>query len=288
MSAIIFSIGATLCWAVGDYYIQQTSRKIGIYRTFLWLSGSAALVLTPFVYTHIREGLLIRQNQIEITIAAVAGLVAGLCMFDAFRVGKLAVAEPIIAFEITLVAIFSKVIGGDSLTLPQIGLIALSTIGVLLVSTPKFTSVKKLFSEKGAKIAFASLLFMGAYDYFFATVAARSGSLFANWANALGISLLLLPLGIFFKRPANAPRATPLQLVIPLIIIDNAAWICMGFLVLYLPIALAYASTESYVGLAAVIGMLIGREKIRPHQQLGLWLSVISSAIILWTNTHVG
>ncbi len=63
-------------------------------------------------------------------------------------------------------------------------------------------------------------------------------------------------------------------------IFDNAAWVAYAVAVTTLPIALTIAITESYVALAAFLGVVWNKEKLQRHQYAGMILA-IAAAIVL-------
>lgn len=70
------------------------------------------------------------------------------------------------------------------------------------------------------------------------------------------------------------------QVLLPMSIADKAALIAYVFAMTLAPIAVATALSESYIIIAAVLGLFVNNEKIRPHQRIGL-LGAILTAIIL-------
>lgn len=61
---------------------------------------------------------------------------------------------------------------------------------------------------------------------------------------------------------------------------DNAAWISFAFAASLAPIAIVVALSESYIALAALLGLMINKEKLMKHQKLGLVISILSAIIL--------
>jgi uncharacterized membrane protein len=70
------------------------------------------------------------------------------------------------------------------------------------------------------------------------------------------------------------------RLIVSVGFIDNLAWVAFCYAALYIPIAIAISISESYIVLAALLGMKFNQEKLKSHQKLGLVLTV-AAAIIL-------
>ena len=47
--------------------------------------------------------------------------------------------------------------------------------------------------------------------------------------------------------------------------IDNLAWVAFAYATLYVPIAIATGISESYIALAAALGIIINKEKLKKH-----------------------
>ncbi len=58
---------------------------------------------------------------------------------------------------------------------------------------------------------------------------------------------------------------------------DNLAWIMYAYSMVLIPIAIATGITESYIALTAMLGIVINKEKLRPHQWVGLALCIVSA-----------
>ena len=63
-------------------------------------------------------------------------------------------------------------------------------------------------------------------------------------------------------------------------LIDNGAWLAYSYSTLYIPITIATSISESYIALAALLGLVFNGEKLRRHQFIGLFLAIISAVIL--------
>ncbi|MEI6238740.1 MAG: hypothetical protein WCP15_04400 [bacterium] len=62
------------------------------------------------------------------------------------------------------------------------------------------------------------------------------------------------------------------------------AWIAYSTSTLFIPIGLATGITESYIALAAVLGLIFNKEKLVQHQYLGLFICITSVIILSFLN----
>jgi len=113
-------------------------------------------------------------------------------------------------------------------------------------------------------------------------VAAREISpLMINWFTSVFLALVTL-VGLVGKSQTSqlfGDWRKAKKLIISVGIIDNLAWVFYAYATLYIPIAIAVGISESYIVLASGLGLMLNREKLRPHQFLGLILAVV--AVIL-------
>ena len=67
------------------------------------------------------------------------------------------------------------------------------------------------------------------------------------------------------------------DLVLTMSVFDNLAWIAFGFAALYVPIAIVMALSESYIALAALLGLLVNKERLITHQKVGMGLALFAA-----------
>lgn len=106
---LLAAFGAMLCWGVGDFLIQHSTRKIGNIESLAFIS---TLGLFPFVLPELppkNPGLLL-------IIGAVTFLVS-VVNFEALRQGKLSVVEVILGIELPITALLGFVFFGELISI---------------------------------------------------------------------------------------------------------------------------------------------------------------------------
>lgn len=63
-------------------------------------------------------------------------------------------------------------------------------------------------------------------------------------------------------------------------VLDNAAWISFAFATTFISIGIATAISEGYIALAALLGIFLGREKLRGHQLAGVIVALTAILIL--------
>src|SRR3989344_3219897 len=129
------AFAAILAWGMGDFFIQKSARKIGDIEALFCISLFGTIVLSPFVYKKL-PALFTGSHQtlIILGILCLVLFIAAILDFEALRVGKLSVVEPIWSFEVPVSALLALVILKETISLEKIVLIILLLLGLALVS----------------------------------------------------------------------------------------------------------------------------------------------------------
>ena len=273
---IAFAFIAMLCWGVGDFLIQKSSRKIGNIETLFIITLFGALILAPFVPSGLIK-LFSPGNGIALFILIGCSIVlflAALLDFEALKIGKITVVEPIWSTEIIVSTLLAYFILKEKLGISQIILIALLISGLILVSINKKGkfSFKNFFLEKGVLLAFIAAITMGLANFMMGAGARVSNPIVVNFfVNIVIAGVLLFYLlykGLFKKVLLDFKNNFKLMLTMS--ILDNLAWVAFVFAMSLAPIGIAVALSESYIIIAVSLGFVVNKEKLQSHQKLGL------------------
>jgi len=109
---ILFAVTALLAWGLGDFLIEKSARKFGNWIALFYISAFGAIVLFPFVYADI--GSAFASHAAILWITSFIILISALFNFEALRVGKISVVEPIFAFEVPVAGFFAAVVIGTA------------------------------------------------------------------------------------------------------------------------------------------------------------------------------
>ncbi len=284
---IYFALLALISWGLGDFLIQRSARKFGDVIALFCVTACAGIVLLPFVY---KELFFLIANgdpgTIVLLILTTAVIFfASLFDFEALRVGKISVIEPIYAFEIIITATLSSLIIKEHLNYVQMLLVLLITIGILLVSLKSLSHLKTMKWERGVAYALLATLAMGGANFLFGLGSRESHPLMVNWFTSFGMASVLLvyiiKTGKLKTLKNDIQKHAPLLLSVSLI--DNMAWVAFAYSTLSIPIAIATSISESYIVLAALLGLTLNKEKLKKHQVFGLALTPVAATILAVT-----
>jgi uncharacterized membrane protein len=276
---------AMLCWGFGDFMIQRSTRKVGDWETLFAITLFGSAVLLPFTYRNIPALLSNPTGLLVLSGCAVILFGAALLDFEALRIGKLSVVEPIWSFEIPAAALLALLVIGEQLSLIQSSLIGLLIVGLVLVSFKGRLSAKMLL-EKGVRLAFVAALAMGTANFLMGWGARETDPLmvnfFVNVFIAVGSGVYLAATGKFRKMLHDL--RVHRSLLLPMSVLDNAAWVAFAFAMTLVPIGVAVALSESYIIVAVLLGIFVNRERLYTHQKFGL-IAALAAALVLAVTT---
>ncbi|MDQ5952816.1 MAG: hypothetical protein QG551_44 [Patescibacteria group bacterium] len=277
---IITAFIAMICWGVGDFFIQKSARKIGDWQTLFLITLFGTVLLLPFVWTDLAnfwEGI----NKTFFILMTAGGFlfVAALLEFEALKEGKISVIEPTWSMEIPTAAILASLVLREVLGLNQIIFMVALILGLVLVSYRGGKLDRKFFLEKGVPVSILAALLMGGTNFFVGWGARETNPLVINFVISLfsliGSSIFILIQGKMketFKHVISYPK-----IVIPMMVLDNAAWIAFAIAMTVAPIGITVAISESYIIIAVLLGIFIGKEKLLKHQYVGLVIALLAA-----------
>lgn len=283
MEGILFAFGALLCWGFGDFFIQRNVRKIGSWKALAFIGVSALIFLFPFIY---KELPLLFSSSRDITILTLGSIVmlsASLFDFEALRRGKIAIIEPIYGVEVPVVVGLSIGIWGEHLSFVQLILIGAVFLGIVLAITEHHNNLhyhKRIF-EKGVILALVGAIGMGLGNFIVGVASQTISPLLAMWFihGLLGIFCVIY---LIFKKDLKVVSdfRNNRNIILVMCIFDNVAWICYAFATTLIPISITTTITESYIVLAALLGVVFNKEKLKPHQFIGVAIAIVSVIVL--------
>jgi drug/metabolite transporter (DMT)-like permease len=275
---IIFAFVALLGWGFGDFFIQKSTRLLGSSWKSLFLIGMIGLiVLFPFVRNEIfilDAGELVLLGALGVVI-----LFTALFDFEALRRGKIAIVEPVMSIELPLTVALSVTLANETLSWVQIILIAMVFAGIMLAVT--FTNIHKRLGkgvlERGVIFAGIGAVGLALVSFLTGISSQRISPLMAIWFSNLVFTLICLVYILAkgqFRGMIEGLKKHPAP-ILAMSIFDNSAWVAYAFATTYIPISIAITISEGYVALAALLGLFVNREKLKPHQKLGVALTIV-------------
>jgi len=274
-AGVTFALIALFGWALGDFFIQKSTRAMGWYKA-LFLIGIAGFVgLAPFAL----QQLPTKEMLLPLGILSLIVFGYAWALFEALRVGKISVVESVVAIELPFTVSLSIFIGGERLTSLQGILFLVVCAGIVLAATKQFDHFKrgKHWFEKGVLLAFFGSFLSALTNFYIGSFSHTMSPLVVIWVTH---SLLALLCGIYitakgewreFKRDVRENKFTSLGTAV----FDNAAWVGYAFATSMIPTSLVVTMSESYIALAAFLGWIFGHERMRWHQVAGALIAFV-------------
>lgn len=284
---VLWAFIAMASWGVGDFLIQRSARKLGDGIALFFICASATIFLFPFIVKELPYLLYVDGRFWLLLGASLVMLVAALLDFEALRLGKISVIEPIYALEVPVTVALSTFFLSEHLTALQSALVVSLVIGILFVSLRSLDLLRKVRLERGSILALFAALGMGASNFLFGVGARHTSPLLINWFTSAFIAITIGGY-ILHKHQWGTLKKhwkTQKRLIVSVSIIDNLAWISYSASTLFIPIAIATGISESYIALAALLGLLWNKEVLKSHQKAGLALTVTSAIALGFLST---
>jgi len=277
---ILFALLALISWGLGDFLIQRSTRKFGDWQTLFFITAAGAIFTFPIIA---KDLAALSFFQIALlSLSSLVILIAALLDFEALKVGKISVVEPVYAFEILITTLVAAIFIRELLSFWQLALLLLLIVGIFLVATKSFSKFKKISLEKGVWLAIAATINMGVVNFLFGLSGRETSPVMINWFISAVIAVVCI-IYLFYKKDwakvgKNLGQRYPLILAVSFF--DNLAWIAFAYSALFMPIAIATGISESYIALAAILGIIFNQEKLKRHQWIGFALVVCAAAAL--------
>ncbi len=277
---VLLAITALLSWGLGDFLIQRSTRRFGDWVALFYIAAFGTIILFPFAYPNLKNAL--ENHPTLLLVACLVLLLAALFDFEAMRIGKISVVEPIYAFEIPIAAFLAAYFIKELLTPEQIFFTATLIAGIFLVSVRSFSHLKNIHLEKGTWYAVAGTIGLGASSFLFGLGSRETNPLVINWFTDAFLTIAT----IFYLAATSrlgeirSDFRNNKRLILNVSFFDKLAWVTFSYATLFIPIAVVTGISEGYIAFAAGLGLLFNKEKLRPHQWTGLFLAAASVIIL--------
>jgi len=282
LAGTFFAIAALVSWGFGDFFIQRTTRKAGIFNALFYIGATGAVLILPFVWRELGSVFTITNGLLLLSLTVLVSVFSALFDFAALKQGKISVVEPILALELPITIGLSMLLLGERFSLAQWLATGTVFVGVMLVMTEVHGQLhlhRRMF-ERGAILAGVGAIAMALTNFMFGIAARETSPLLTVWFVHSSLAVVMF-VYLLFKGQAGdilhdlkrAPAAIAAESLF-----DNAAWIFYTMAMTRIPIAIATAIGESYIALAVLLGIIVNREKLQKHQFQGIVIAIVGVA----------
>jgi bacterial/archaeal transporter family protein len=287
MFGVLAALGALISWGFGDFSIQRATRVFGDIRTLIFIGLAGIIGLFPFVHNEVLPLLFDTSRLMLLSVTGLVIFVAAILDFEALKEGKIAVVEPVLAFELPVAVALAAVFLGERLTPMQFGLAAATFGGIVLSVTKhrRHLHYHERLLEPGVLLAVVGSFIMGGVNFLVGVSSQQTSPMLAIWFTNVMFTVLSVgyltwqgELQVLFSGVLKHPGP-----VIAVCVLDNMAWVFYAAAASLIPIAIATTISESYVALAVLLGLFINKEKLERHQLAGVIIVVVSVLVLSLT-----
>lgn len=271
---IALGILSAVVWGIAGVAGSLGARQVGATRAIAWSMVLGMAVGIPLALLSGMPGRLDARTGLWIVLVAACMLIGLVCVYAGVRYGSISVVAPISATYGGVGALIAIALGEPVTALAAMSL-ALAVIGAFLAARGETAEPGAAYSNQrvaalfgaGAAIAWGVQLWAGGQI---------QDDLGASWlvASARMIGVILIALPLLVRGRLGVPRRA-----LPYLAVAGIGEVA-GF-TLYLidsgyGIAQAAVLTGQYGTVAALIGVLVLKERLMPAQMVGLALIVVA------------
>ena len=279
---ILLGLATALCWGSADLFARFATRKIGTFRTMLYMQFTGLVLMTAAMrwlggWGHLADGSGLRPWTWGI-LAGVLNAVSTLALYRSFEIGKMSIVAPISSAYPALTMVLSA-LSGERLTVQRVVGILTIIAGVLVVAhgeeAPADESIEEqaIRAEKRAGIGWAILSGVGFGVMFWLLgirVVPLLGSAPSVWLIRLTSLVLTAGVMLLTRRPVALPGGGANRWILGVGILDTSAYVLNNFGMQHEQVSVVSVLASLYgavtVGLAATI---LG-EKVSRWQWMGV------------------
>jgi len=281
---IILGLAGAVCWGVADFLARFSSRRVGAYRTLLFMQAFGFVGLSAYVrWTHGFAQISAHGWQ-PWAFGAIAGflnMVASLALYYSFQVGVMSVVAPVSSSYPALTVALALLSGEHIQALRGVGL-AVTLIGVVLASTsfaadnahtPAAGNHPRARLAKGVMWAIVAAVGFGFLFWFLGFhVVPVLGSVVSVWMIRLTSFTVLILAAAPTKQSIALPRGSVWWLLLGVGLLDTAAFVFNNAGLRTGQVSVVSVLASLYGAVTVVLSWIFLRERLERSQWLGIVL----------------
>jgi drug/metabolite transporter (DMT)-like permease len=288
---ILLGLAAALAWGVADFMARFSTRRIGTYRTLLYMQLVGFLALTAFLTaTHGWGGFTgtSRQAWAWVILAGLLNTASTIALYRSFEIGILAIVAPIAA-SYPAVTVMLSLASGEVLGPARALGIGAALVGVVLAATsfaPVAANAPSPPHHKGhltrgvpwatgAAIGYGVLFWLLGFR-----VTPAFGAVASVWIIRVTTFSTLALLAAPVRQSASLPEGNAWWLVGGIGMIDTAAFVANNLALKTEQVAVASVLASLYGGVTVLLAAVFLREKLEWSQWFGIVLIFLGIALI--------
>jgi len=288
---VILGLAGAVCWGVADFIARFSSRRVGAYRTLLFMQGFGFVSLSAYLlWTH-GFAQVAAHGWKPWAFGAIAGLlnmIASLALYYSFQIGVMSVVAPVSSSYPALTVALALFSGERLQLLRGVGL-AITLLGVVLASTsfavdsagaPADDDHAHARLAKGVVWAIVAAVGFGFLFWFLGFhVVPVLGSVISVWMIRLTSFTVLFLAAAPARQNIALPRGRVWWMLAGVGLLDTAAFVCNNAGLHTGQVSVVSVLASLYGAVTVVLAWIFLRERLELSQWLGIVL--IFAGIVL-------
>ncbi|RJO59536.1 DMT family transporter [Candidatus Parcubacteria bacterium] len=284
IAGLLAAFIALIAWGFGDFAIQRSVRLIGAVPALFFIGSLGCLALLPFAWQDI--SVFLKNNILFfLALTAIVTLIYAVLLFESLGRGKLSVIEPVMSFELPATIAIGVLILKEVVNLQQFIFTAIIFAGLVITVIRREPRHwwqffrRKSVLEHGVFLAIFAVIVSATVNIMTGILSQQTSPLFAIWGIHTIVAFLCVGWMLIQKEVKETFKIakTHWRPILAQSLFDNIAWLGFGAAVTVLPISITVAITESYIALAALLGIIVNKEKLQRHQYFGICITLIAA-----------
>jgi drug/metabolite transporter (DMT)-like permease len=280
---ILLGLVTALCWGSADLFARFATRRIGTFRTMLYMQICGFCLLTLVMprlggWGHLFDGTGWQPWAWGI-LAGVLNTSSTLALYRSFEIGKLSIVAPISACYPVLTMLLSA-LTGERLTLLRLFGLVLTIVGVILVArgeqTPDEANLINENTQPAKKHLGVGWALFSAFGFgiMFWLLGLRVVPLLGSSPSVWVIRLTSVAATALVMLVARQSRALPLRRDAPWILgvglLDTSAYVFNNYGMMHEQTSVVSVLASLYGAVTVALAALFLREKVSGSQWLGI------------------
>lgn len=293
MNAILLGLSGAVCWGLADFAARFASRRVGAYRTLLYMQLFGFIALSAYLRFSRGFSGVTTPGWHTWALAVAAGLMnvtASLALYYSFQVGVMSIVAPVSSSYPALTVALS-LLSGERLAPPRAIGLAVTLAGVILAATsfafnpaaapesPASGESKAHLSKGVGWAIFAALIFGVMFWFLGYHVVPLVGSVISVWVIRLTSFSALVLFAAPARQSLRLPHGGVWWLLAAVGVMDTAAFIANNAGLNTGQVSVVSVLASLYGAVTVLLSWIFLRERLERTQWLGVGL--IFAGIVL-------
>ena len=289
---IVLGLLTALSWGSADLCARFAARKIGAFRTMLYMQLIGLVLLTAALYWfgglgHLGDGSGWRPWEWGIAVG-VLNTVGTLALYRSFEVGKMSIVAPISASYPALTMLLSAT-AGERLTAVRMAGFALILLGVVVVARGESENANASDAEAAQTLGknragvgwalLAALSFGVMFWILGVRVIPMLGSAQTVWVIRLTSVVLMMLVMLFLRMPLKLPAGGAKPWILSVGLLDTGAYVLNNYGMQHEQVSVVSVLASLYGAVTVALAAVLLGEKISRLQWMGV--AAIFAGIVL-------